>query len=236
MGILDGIVEWIAEQVMNILDLITTSVLGALGCDMTVFLRYFPAAETMYKVFVALAIGIILLNWVWQLFKNFGLGVGIEAEDPVRLSIRSVLFILLAYFSDGIVDTVLEIGGTPYHWIMDSDLPALSFADFNSVMLAIIGVCANGAVALIALIVVLVLAWNYLKLLLEAAERYVLLGVLVYMAPVAFSMGASQSTSNIFKSWCRMFGGQVFLLLMNAWCLRLFTSMVGTFIANPLSL
>ena len=74
MGILDGIVEWIAEQVMNGLDLITTSVLGALGCDMTVFLRYFPTAETMYKVFVALAIGIILLNWVWQLFKNFGLG------------------------------------------------------------------------------------------------------------------------------------------------------------------
>ena len=42
MGILDGIVEWIAEQVMHGLDLITTSVLGALGCDMTVFLRYFP--------------------------------------------------------------------------------------------------------------------------------------------------------------------------------------------------
>ena len=71
MGILDGIVEWIAEQVMNGLDLITTSVLGALGCDMTVFLRYFPAAETMYKVFVALAIGIILLNWVWQLFEYY---------------------------------------------------------------------------------------------------------------------------------------------------------------------
>lgn len=83
MGILDGIVEWIAEQVMAGLDLVTTSVLGALGCDMAVFLRYFPAAETMYSVFVALAIGIILLNWVWQLFKNFGLGAGVEAEDPV---------------------------------------------------------------------------------------------------------------------------------------------------------
>ena len=86
MGILDGIVEWIAEQVMAGLDLVTTSVLGALGCDMAVFLRYFPAAETMYSVFVALAIGIILLNWVWQLFKNFGLGAGVEAEDPVKLS------------------------------------------------------------------------------------------------------------------------------------------------------
>ncbi len=80
-------------------------------------------------------------------YNHFGLGAGIEAEEPVRLSIRSVLFILLAYFSNGIVDTVLKIGGTPYHWIMDSDLSALSFADFNSVMLAIIGVCANGAVA-----------------------------------------------------------------------------------------
>ena len=236
MGILDGIVEWIAEQVMNGLDLITTSVLGALGCDMGLFLRYFSAAGTMYSIFVALSIGIILLNWVWQLFKNFGLGAGIEAEDPVKLSIRSILFILLAYFSDDIINTVLAIGGTPYNWILVSSLPPLSFADFNSVMLTIIGVCANGAVALITLILVLILAWNYIKLLFEAAERYVLLGVLVYTAPVAFSMGASQSTSNIFKSWCRMFGGQVFLLVMNAWCLRLFTSMVGAFLANPLSL
>ena len=60
MGILDGIVEWIAEQVMAGLDLVTTSVLGALGCDMDVFLRYFPAAETMYSAFVALSIGIII--------------------------------------------------------------------------------------------------------------------------------------------------------------------------------
>lgn len=236
MGILDGIVSWIAEQVMYGLDLITTSVLGALGCDMAVFLRYFPAAETMYHIFVALGIGLILLNWVWQLFKNYGLGAGIEAEDPIKLSIRSIIFILFAYFSDEIVGIVLGIGGTPYQWIMDSALPPLSFADFNSVMLVILGICANGAVALIALILVLILAWNYVKLLFEAAERYVLLGVLVYTAPVAFAMGSSQSTGNIFKSWCRMFGGQVFLLIMNAWCLRLFTSMVGAFIANPLSL
>lgn len=236
MGILDGIVSWIAEQVMNVLDMITTSVLGALGCDMATFIRYFPVAETLYKIFVALGIGIILLNWVWQLFKNFGLSAGIEAEDPVKLSIRSVLFILLAYFADQIVDTVLKIGGTPYHWILTSELPPVSFSNFNSVIMVILGVCANGSVAIIALILVVMLAWNYIKLLFEAAERYVLLGVLVYTAPVAFSMGASQSTSNIFKSWCRMFGGQVFLLIMNAWCLRLFTSMVGNFIANPLSL
>ena len=236
MGILDGVVEWISEQVMNLLDLITTSVLGALGCDMDTFLRYFPAAESMYRVFVALAIGLVLLNWVWQIFKNFGLVAGLEAEDPVKLSIRSILFIGMIFFSDQITDLVLSIGGTPYSWILDSNLPALNFADFNSVLLTILGVCANGSVALIALILVLILAWNYVKLLLEAAERYILLGVIVYTAPVAFSTGASQSTSNIFRAWCRMFAGQIFLLIMNAWCLRLFTSMVGNFLSNPLSL
>jgi len=236
MGILDGIVEWIAEQIMHGLDLLSNSVLGALGTDMAVFLRYFPAADTMYQVFTALALGIILLNLVWQLFRNFGLGIGLEAEDPLKLVLRSVLFMLMVWFARDIVDIILKIGGTPYEWIMTAGLPPLNFANFNSVMLVIIGILSNGAVALIALVILLILAWNYLKLLFEAAERYILLGVLVFTAPVAFAFGASQSTSNIFKSWCRMLGGQIFLLLMNAWCLRLFTSMVGAFLANPLSI
>ena len=213
MGILDGIVAWIAEQVMHGLDLISTSVLGALGCDMSTFLRYFPAAQTMYNIFVALAIGLILLNWVWQLFRNYGLAAGLEAEDPVKLSIRSVLFILLAYFSDEIVSTILKIGGTPYQWVISSSLPPLDFANFNSAITVILGVCASGAVAIIALILVLIMAWNYIKLLFEAAERYVLLGVLVFTAPVASSSvtakagtasilvktSASTKTSRIFR-------------------------------------
>ena len=236
MGILNGIVGWIAQQVMYVLDMITTSVLGALGVDMGSFLRYFPAAETMYSIFVALGLGIILLNWVWQLFKNYGLAIGVEAEDPTKLSLRSGMFMFLVWFANDIVNLVLRIGGTPYSWILTADLPPISFASFNAVILVVLGVTASGAVAIIALILVLMLAWNYVKLLFEAAERYILLGVMVFTAPVAFAMGASQTTGNIFKSWCRMLGGQIFLLLMNAWCLRLFTSMVGNFIANPLFL
>lgn len=236
MGILDGIVAWIAEQVMNILDMISSSVLGALGCNMDTFVRYFPAAETMYHIFVALAIGLILLNLIWQLFRNFGLAIGTEAEDPTKLVLRSMFFILLAYYADEILDIVIKIGGTPYQWIMTEELPSLNFANINAVFLTVFGVFTSGSVGLITLIVILILAWNYIKLLLEAAERYVLLGVLVYTAPVAFAMGASKTTSNIFSSWCKMLGGQVFLLIMNAWCLKIFISMVGTFLANPLAM
>jgi hypothetical protein len=203
---------------------------------MDTFLRYFPAAETMYQIFMALAIGLILLNWVWQLFKNYFAGAGIEAEDPIKLSLRTFLFIFLTFYAKDIVDQVTVIAGKPYNWILTAELPPISFANFNSVMVVILGVCASGAVAIIALILVIILAWNYIKLLFEAAERYILLCVMVFTCPVAFATGASQATSNIFKSWCRMLGGQFFLLIMNAWCLRLFTSMVGNFISNPLSL
>lgn len=65
---------------MNLLDMMSGSVLGALGCNMDTFLRYFPAAETMYPIFIALGMGFLLLNFVWQLFRNFGLGMGIEAK------------------------------------------------------------------------------------------------------------------------------------------------------------
>ena len=68
------------------------------------------------------------------------------------------------------MDLLLKISGTPYNWILTEDLPPLKFADFNSVVTVILGVCANGAVAIIALILVLILAWNYIKLLFEAAH------------------------------------------------------------------
>lgn len=98
---------------MNLLDMISTSVLGALGCNMDSFLRYFPAAETMYSVFVALAIGLILLNGVWNIFKNFGLVAGLEAEDPIKLSMRGNRAVqLYAYYEAVGTDRVQ--GGVVY--------------------------------------------------------------------------------------------------------------------------
>ena len=185
---------------MNLLDMINGAILGALGCDMTTFVRYFPAAETMYSIFVGLGLGILLLNFVWQLFRNFGIGIGLEAEDPLKLTFRTILFMGLVFFSRDIVDLALDIGGTPYQWIVDASLPPIQFASFMSVVTTVVGSIVSGSVLLISLVLLIILAWNYIKLLFEAAERYILLGVLVFTAPVAFALGGAQSTSNIFKS------------------------------------
>lgn len=92
------------------------------------------------------------------------MGAGIEAEDPIKLSIRSFLFIFLTFYERYCGSAPEDFRNT-VQLIPTEDLPPLKFADFNSVVTVILGVCANGAVAIIALILVLILAWNYIKLL-----------------------------------------------------------------------
>ena len=99
MGILDGIVDWLATQVMNLLDLASTSVLGALDCNMDTFKRYFPAASAMYEIFIWTAIGLVLLNLVWQLYRCYGAGFDIDTENPTNLVVRSVIFLLLIHWA-----------------------------------------------------------------------------------------------------------------------------------------
>ena len=69
-------------------------------------------------------------------------------------------------------------------------------------------------------------------MLLECVERYVVVGVLCYTSPLAFSMGGSKTTNNVFKGWTRMVGSQLLLLVLNVWFLRAFNSTVGQFIGN----
>ena len=79
--------------------------------------------------------------------------------------LRSILFIGPTYYCDEITDLVLNIGGTPYFGILSSEIPPLNFSDLNSVLLTILGVCANKSAALISLILILIFAWNYIKIL-----------------------------------------------------------------------
>jgi hypothetical protein len=85
---------------------------------------------------------------------------------------------------------------------------------------------------ILQLILLISLGWNYFKLLLEVVERYVVVGVLCYTSPLAYAMGGSKTTNQVFKSWCRMIGSQLLLLILNVWFLRAFNSSVGVFISN----
>lgn len=81
---------------------------------------------------------------------------------------------------------------------------------------------------LLVIIFDIIIMFKVLKLLLEVAERHVILAVLSMTAPLAFSMGGSKSTSEIFTGWCRMFGSICLLMVMNVMFFKMLLSVVST--------
>ena len=165
MHLLDHAFRWIIGQIVAAVDMFGMSVMGVLGADLTLFRHIFPIVDSTYTVFLTLAITLILLNLIWGIFKNIFVPAGFEAEPPVQLIMRSLIFVFLAFFSWNIVQLALGIVGVPFDVIMGMPDAAgdLDFVRTYAIMTLILAGGMGGAlVALIlALVFILIIGWNY---------------------------------------------------------------------------
>lgn len=218
------------------MDAVSGIFLSALGTDLTVMEEYFQFLSKAFDVMQYTAWAMLFLITVWQLFKAFG-GPISESEHPLQLVARSSIFALLIGYAKPIFEIVLDIARAPYTALMDIQMSAedFTFAGVEQVLMSGITTLVS-VITVVGLILMLILqislGWNYFKLLLEVVERYIVVGVLCYTSPLAYCMGGSKATEPVFKSWCRMVGSQLLLLVLNVWFLRGFNSAVGQFIAN----
>ena len=243
--IFEGIVTWISSVMtslmdavsgLSLMDAVSGLFLDALGTDMVVMEEYFPFVTKAFGILQYTAWALLFLITAWQLFRAFG-GPITDAENPLTLVARSILFAVMIGYAQSIFQMTLDIARAPYTALMEVTMSAEDFT-FAGIEEAL----KNGLVTIVAttsivgtlLLVILEIAlgWNYFKLLLETVERYVVVGVLCYTSPLAFAMGGSKETNSVFRSWCRMVGSQLILLIMNVWFLRAFGSSVGQFIGN----
>jgi len=234
--IFESMAQWVASVLTQILDACSGIFLNALGTDMTAMEEYFPFVTVAYDVLQYTAWALLFLITVWQLFRVFG-GPITEAENPLHLLVRSALFAVLIGYAKPIFMLVLDIARGPYSALMAASMDPgdFTFAGIEQVLMSgITTIVATASIVGLIIIVVMLIAlgWNYFKLMLEAIERYVLVGVLCFTSPLAYAMGGSKATQKVFQSWCRMVGSQMLLLIMNVWFLRSFNSAVGTLIAN----
>lgn len=70
---------------------------------------------------------------------------------------------------------------------------------------------------IISLLVTVAIAKTYIKLVLEGVQRYVTLGVLSFLSPLPLACGATKGTSNVSKSFIRMYVSQLILIFLNVW-------------------
>lgn len=234
--IFEGIVNWIASIVSQLMDAVSGLFLEALGTDMTAMEEYFPFVTKAYDVMQVTAWAVLILITVWQLFRAFG-GPITEAENPWHLLVRGAIYAFLIGSARPIFALCLSIARAPYTSLMDVSMTGedFTFAGIEQALtngLTTIVAAASVVGLILILILEIALGWNYFKLLLETVERYIVVGVLCYTSPLAFSMGSSKTTNTVFRSWCRMVGSQLLLLVMNVWFLRGFASSMGHFIGN----
>lgn len=232
--LLEGIREICSQFIVDMMELVTEMFTELLSCNLSLFEELFSVVGILYKnVIVPMGIAILLLILVWQLFKAM-FGKSVNGEEPVELIIRSVIALFFVVEAKSIVDYILKFAGTPYQWVAGAKIKVESFSGFVSALEGVTETLGIGklSISLLMLIMEFVVAWNYFKMLFVIAERYVLLGVFSYTAPLAFSTGGSKSTNNILASWAKMFGGQVVLIILNAWCMKMFLSGYGNMMAS----
>lgn len=233
--LIDGLREICSQFVVDMMDLVTGMFTELLSCDLTLFEELFSVVGDLYKnVIVPMGIAILLLIWIWQLFKSMFGKAGVSSEDPIELVCRSCIALFFVVAAKPMINYVLNIAGTPYQWVVGTDITVDSFSEYVSVLEKVTGSLGIGSlnISILMLIMQFVVAWNYLKMLFIIAERYVLLGVFSYTAPLAFSTGGSKATNNILASWSKMFGGQIVLIILNAWCMKMFLSGYGNLMAS----
>lgn len=234
--IFEGIVTWVSSIASELMDAVSRVFLDALGTDMNTMEGYFPFVTKAFEVMQYMAWAVLFLITVWQLFRVFG-GPITEAENPWQLLLRSALFALLVGAARPIFTMALDIARAPYTALMEVSMEAedFTFAGIEEALkngLTTIVSTVSVVGPILILILLIALGWNYFKLLLECVERYIVVGVLCYTSPLAYAMGGSKATNQVFKSWCRMVGSQLLLLVLNVWFLRAFDSSVGQFIGN----
>lgn len=84
---------------------------------------------------------------------------------------------------------------------------------------------------LVVVFLMLLIAWNLIKLALECAERYIICIVTIILSPLAFSTAVTEGTKQTAKNWFESFWAQSVLLILNIWVV----GVAKTTLANDMS-
>lgn len=189
-----------------------------LRVDTLYFASRVPVVKDIATILLAVGWALLIGNLAYQALRSMASGVGIEAEEPGRLFLRTAMFSFLLVCSRQICDIALSLSAVIMRML---EVPkAVTFTPFNEDFFSEL----PNAGWLVVIVVNVYIQWQIIKLFFEVAERYVILCVLIYCAPLAFAMGGSKSTAEIFRGWLRMFASMCTLMVLNVMFVKMLLS------------
>lgn len=247
---LQSLIEWLTGGLASVLDIIITMFLNALEPSLSNFIDTFPGFAAAYDVFRIIGAGLAVTIATVGLFSFFsGSGSLRSTEQPWQLLGRVAVSGALMVGGGYILSYLVELAKFSYDVFFNLDYAAGDGAGLGGLLLgtgkkyvstiftnfqtvgATLFAAADGslvenlivsdlAVSLLILFLDVAVGWELFKVMIEVAERYLMVGVLVYTSPLVFSTVASGQTASIFKRWCGMFFSSLLLMSLSVFFLN----------------
>ena len=247
--------SWVFSLVAALIEFVASLFLDAMGTDLNT-LRALDALKG-FEIFaegirlVATAIAFVIV--IWQLFVVlWGPLIGAQqSQSIVAIVVRGLIFVPVTYFIQPLAFGVLGLFQRVYNDFMavyrsdvhtgaieflssyiDPKTFGSNFLDMSQLsgnILTIIGDEAKDLLGMvIALLVIIVIMWQFVKLLFETAQRFAAMLFYVYLSPLAAACGVGANSMQIAKSSLTLFMSSGILWILNVWsvsvCLKMFAA------------
>lgn len=235
---METILGFLVKAMGKLLMMLCNTFTDALSLDTSRHAELFPFTETATTLFKTIGLGLVLLIAAFQLAKFFFGPLSAVKESPVHILLRSAIAAGLVQSGDKILDVVIEMAKGPYSAMIGAvqGMPVLTrtVPNFAGIVTDAVAVLAGdapiamGVILLGGLILIISLAFDLVKLMVEICERYLMVDVLFYTSPLTFSTIASGQTSAIFQRWLSMFFGQCIVMTLSVWSFGIALSGIST--------
>ena len=215
-----GFIEWIYGLILECWEYFASVLFDLMSLDFAYLREHIPVIDTIRQIMLGVGWALLIGNLVFQATRGMAAGLGFDAEDPKLLFTRTFAFSFLLVASPQICELGLNMTSTVIELLQMPDAVDITFADEASFG----GLTGSWLLVVICGIIVM---FQTFKLIMEMAERYFILAVLTITSPLAFGMGGSRNTSDIFNGWCRMFGSMCLLMATNVMFVKMLLSVLS---------
>ena len=215
-----GFIEWIYGLILECWEYFASVLFDLMSLDFAYLREHMPVIDTIRQIMLDVGWALLIGNLVFQATRGMAAGLGFDAEDPKLLFTRTFAFSFLLVASPQICELGLNMTSTVIELLQMPDAVDITFADEASFG----GLTGSWLLVVICGIIVM---FQTFKLIMEMAERYFILAVLTITSPLAFGMGGSRNTSDIFTGWCRMFGSMCLLMATNVMFVKMLLSVLS---------
>ena len=215
-----GFIEWIYGLILECWEYFASVLFDLMSLDFAYLREHIPIIDTIRQIMLGVGWALLIGNLAFQATRGMAAGLGFDAEDPKLLFTRTFAFSFLLVASPQICELGLNMTSTVIELLQMPDAVDITFADEASFG----GLTGSWLLVVICGIIVM---FQTFKLIMEMAERYFILAVLTITSPLAFGMGGSRNTSDIFTGWCRMFGSMCLLMATNVMFVKMLLSVLS---------